>query len=110
MNPSMVLQQGICDASKDFGDYITNFEFIKAPTCTYANETGWLVMGLLVYGGISLSIYIRTDSMVIPTVLLLVVGGAVMAQVAAIGAPFAVLLLVGIPAGVIALAYYIYSQ
>lgn len=106
----VVLQQGICDASKDFGDYIVNFEFIKAPTCTYANSTGWLVMGLLVYGAIALSIYVRTNSLIIPTVLTFLLGGAILGQVAGIASPVVVILLITVPPGLLALAYYFYSR
>jgi len=105
-----VLQQGICTRGGDVSAYVSNFEFVKAFPCVFADAIGWLVMGLMVYGAISLSLYIRTESLLIPAVLLLVVGGAVLGQMAAIASPFAVLVLVGVPGGLVALAYYIYSR
>jgi len=104
------LQQGICDSSKTFADYLTAFEFIKAPVCTYADPLGWLVMGLLVYGSVVMSIYIRTNSLIIPTVLVLLLGEVVLVQVAAVANPFVILLLTGVPAGLVAIAYYLYSR
>ena len=100
----------VCEAGLGFGDYLTNFEFIKAFTCTYANAAGFLVVGLLVYGGISLSIYIETGSVIIPFVLLLTVGGAVLTQVAAPAMTIAVLVLLVTGGGVMAYLYHRYSR
>jgi hypothetical protein len=94
-----------CDPQVSEIAYLLNFEFIKAFTCTYFNAAGALVAGLLVYGGVSLSIYIRTDSVLIPTVLLFVTGGAVLSQVAAPGMQIAGLLLATVGAGAVAFLY-----
>ena len=95
----------VCDPNTSEIAYLLNFEFIKAFSCTYFNSAGMLVTGLLVYGGISLSIYIRTDSVLIPTVLLLITGGAVLSQVAAPAVRVAGLLLVTVGAGAVAFLY-----
>jgi len=95
----------VCDPNTSEIAYLLNFEFIKAFSCTYFNSAGMLVTGLLVYGGISLSIYIRTDSVLIPTVLLLITGGAVLSQVAAPAIRVAGLLLVTVGAGAVAYLY-----
>jgi len=100
----------MCDAGKDFGDYMTNFEYIKAPVCAYADTTGFFTLAAFVYGAVLASIYIRTDSLVIPTVLIVIVGGAVVPQLPGPAIPFAVLLLLIVPSGVVALAYYSYSR
>lgn len=72
----------VCDGTTTGVEYLTDFEFIKAVTCTYADPMGLLVFGLIVYAAIALSIYIRTDSITIPVVLLFLVGGAVTPQLA----------------------------
>lgn len=95
----------VCDPNTSEIAYLLNFEFIKAFSCTYFNSAGMLVTGLLVYGGISLSIYIRTDSVLIPTVLMLITGGAVLSQVAAPAIRVAGLLLVTVGAGAVAYLY-----
>lgn len=110
MTRALLLQQQICDANTDMGEYLLDFEFIKAFSCTYANELGWLVLGLLVYGGITLSIYIRTGNPIVPAVLVLILGGAVLAQLPAIASPVVMLLLIAVPAGIVAMAYYLYSR
>lgn len=110
MIPPVPLQQSVCDAGTAGYEYLTNFEFIKAFTCTYANAAGFLVVGLLVYGGISLSIYIRTNSVVIPFVLLLLTGGAVMTQVASVATGLATVLLLTVGAGLITYLYVQYSR
>jgi hypothetical protein len=104
------LQTGVCDASTSGATYLTDFEFIKAFTCTYANAVGLLVVGVFVYGAISTSIYIRTNSVLIPFVLLLLTGGAVMTQLASIATALATLLLLATGAGVITLLWYQYSR
>lgn len=113
MRPSgLVLQQGsdLCSAGKDFGAYMAEFEFIKAPVCAYANSLGLLVFGMFVYGGILSSIYIRTGSLIIPMILLLLTGGVVLTQVPAVASPVLVLVILGVPAGLTALVYYLYSR
>jgi len=89
--------------------HLTNFEFIKAFMCTYANPMGYLVIGLLSWGSISLSYYVRQGSVIIPTVLLFLVGGAAMTMVASIAQAAVVLLVLVVPAGAGALLYYRYS-
>lgn len=105
---SLVLQ--MCDPSKGFVDYISEFEFWKAVTCPYANEVGFLTLGLFVYGSISVPIYLTTGSIIVPAVLLLLVGGAVLTQVAAPATPIAVLVLLGAGAGAIGLLYLRFSR
>lgn len=104
----VVLQ--VCDPGMDFGDYMRNFEFIKAATCAYFVTAGMLVTGLLVYGGISLKIYIQTGSVIIPFVLLLTIGGAAMTQMAGIVSAFAMLLLLVAGAGAITILYKAHSR
>lgn len=99
----------VCDPNVALVDHVTDFEFIKAVTCTYVNAASMTVVGLMVYSAVAGSIYIRTNSLMIPLALLLLTGGAIMTQVAAVATPFAVLLLLLVPAGVLAYAYYRYS-
>lgn len=99
----------MCDASKSFADYLTAYEFVKAFTCQYANTTGFVVLGLVVYTAISSSIYIRTGSFIIPLGLLMMLGGAALTQMASVALPVAVLLILVVPAGVMAFLYARYS-
>lgn len=108
MDP-IALQQGVCDPSVAGQDYLTQFEFIKAFTCTYASAAGFLVTGLLVYGAISLSIYIRTGSVAIPAILVLLTGGVVVVQLAAPAVAVATILVLVAGAGVLTYLYYSYS-
>lgn len=107
--PVMPLQV-LCDASDNFKDHLVNFEFVEAFACTYANQVGFLVLGLIVYGAIAGSIYIRTNSFILPFGLLLVTGGAVISQMASVAIPIAVLLILVIPAAVTAYLYASYSR
>lgn len=108
MIPYVVLQ--MCPGDKAGHEYLTDFAFVEAITCTYANEAGFLVTGLLFYGGIMTAIYATTDDIRIPSVLILLTGGAILSQVAAPGLTIAALMLLLVGAGVITILYYRYSR
>jgi len=111
MMGDMLLQGGAyCDTSMAGIDYVRDFAFLKAIACTYASIAGLAVVGLFVYGAVSLSIYIRTGSTLIPMVLLLLTGGAVLPAVASPGVSIAVVMLLTTGAGAFAVLYYKYSQ
>jgi len=99
----------LCDGTNPT-EYFLDFKFVKAVTCTYADVAGLLVVGLLVYGGIGMSIYIRTGSIRIPAVLFLLTGGAIVGQIAAPGVAIAAIALVLLGAGAMTLLYYRYSR
>jgi len=109
MIPPYILQ-AFCSEGLRGWEYLLDFEFIKAFTCTFSNTMGFLVFGMLVYGGISMSIYVRTGSPMIPLVLLLITGGIIMAQVAAPVVGVATILLLVMGAGILTLLYYRYSR
>lgn len=99
----------LCDPEKSGIDYLLEFDFVEAITCTYANSASLAIVGLIVFTAVGGSIYIRTGSLIIPFGILLLAGGAVLSQMAAVATPVAVLLLLIVPAGVIAYAYYRFS-
>ncbi len=100
----------MCDPALSGMDYFLDFQFMKAVTCTYANAAGYLVTGFLVYSAVSLSIYIRTGSVVIPFVLLLTTGGAVMSVVAPPMTTAATIVLLCVGAGSFTYLYHRYSR
>lgn len=100
----------MCDPAKDFGDYLVNFEFIKAPTCTFAEPAGFLVVGMLVFGAIILNNYIETNTVIIPFVLLLTTGGAVLTMIAPPAIAVATILLLVTGAGAITYLYHRFSR
>lgn len=100
----------MCDPSMGMDDYMRSFKFIEAITCEYAGPVGMLMVGALVYGGVSLSLYIRTGNVILPFALLLLTGGAVVSQLAAPAVGFAILLLLTAGAGVVTYLYYVYSR
>jgi len=106
--PPVPLQ--ICNPSTPGYDYLLDFEFIKAFTCTFANPAGLLVVGAIVYGGVALSIYIETNDVIIPVVLMLVAGGALMAQIAGLFVSVATVVLLLTGAGAITYLYLSLSR
>lgn len=104
----------LCANAQSNADYLINrllnFEFVSAFSCTYAAPAGLLVVGLLVYGGVAGSIYIRTGDVRIPLVLTLLTGGAIIPQVATPGVAVVGIALLISGAGAITLLYYRYSR
>jgi hypothetical protein len=68
---------------------MNNFELWEAMFCPFAGPLGQLIVGTIVYSGFGLNIFIRTGSMIIPFVLILLLGATVLAQMMAIISTFA---------------------
>jgi len=109
MIDALVLAQ-MCDAGTSFAEYLNNWEFVKAISCEYANTVGFTTVGLIVYGAVASSIYIRTDSMIIPFGLFLMIGGAALSQMASVAVPIAALLVLVLPAAVTTFLYIRFSR
>jgi len=105
----MLLQSSFCPGKAPL-EHLYDFEFVKAVGCTYADSTSILIVGLIVYGAITLSIFLRTGDIRIPVVLTLLTGGAILPQVAAPGIAIVGIGLLLTGAGVITLLYYRYSR
>jgi hypothetical protein len=79
-------------ACPDVGRYSTdalvatleNLDLWEALYCPYGAALGELTVGSVVYAGFALNIYIRTGSIMIPLILVLSLGGTVLAQVYAV--------------------------
>lgn len=100
----------VCTPGKDPWTYLLNFEFIKAFSCTYFDSVGLLVTGLLVFGAVGVSLYVTTDSVAIPVVLVLVVGGAIIPLVAGPGVQMAVIVLLISGAGAATYLWYRFTR
>jgi hypothetical protein len=94
-----------CTPGADFRTRLLDWQFFEAFTCQYADSVGFLTTGMIVYGGMLISIYLTTGSLVLPAVLLLLVGGAIIGQLAAPSMIFVVLLILGVGAGVMTFLY-----
>jgi len=105
-----IILQGLCSAGKSGPEYLTDFQFVKAISCTYADSAGLLVVGMLVFGGVFTAIYAQTNDIRIPAVLLLLTGGAVTSVIATPGLTIAGLVVLLVGAGVLTLLYYRYSR
>lgn len=108
MYTSYLLQ--LCAAEKSGVEYLTDFEFVESITCTYADAASLLIVGLLVWGSITLALYLTTGDVRIPVVLLLLTGGAIVPQVASPGVTIAVVGLLLTVAAMVTVLYYRYSR
>ena len=100
-----------CSAGTGFQEYLSSFEFIKAFGCT-ASELGggFATVMTLVMGGVSLALYIRTGSVALPTVLVLLTGGVVLSTLAAPAVGIAALLILVFGAGIMTYAYWRFAR
>jgi hypothetical protein len=100
----MLLQQ-FCTPGKGFRGRMLDWQFFEGIVCQYADPIGFYTVGMLFYGSILMSLYITTRSPVLPAVLLLTTGGAIIAQIAAPAMPFVVLVILANGAGALAYLY-----
>jgi len=93
-------------ACSDYGgqtpywDALNDYQFADAFVCAYWDTVGQLATGLLVWGAVSTAIYIKTGSIMIPYVLLLLLGGTVLSQVASVGVTLAGIIVLATLGGV----------
>lgn len=94
----MACPDGARFSTDAFQTAMENFELWDALYCPYATALGELAVGSIVYAGFALNIYIRTGSIMIPFILVLILGGTVLAQVYAVISVFAgLIILIGAP-------------
>jgi hypothetical protein len=106
----LVIAASMCTPGKGFEERLLDWQFVEAMACQYADVTGFLVLGLIVWSAVSSAIYIRTDSFIIPFGLLMMTGGAALSQMANVAVPVAVTLVLVIPASVTAYLYWQYGR
>jgi len=98
------------DPDKGFVERLMDWEFVQAIVGEFADVIGFPAFALLVWGGVSSVIFVRTNSFLLPFGLLLFTGGAVVSQMANFGLVAAVLITLVVPAAVITAAYVAYSR
>lgn len=102
----MACPTGARYAADAFQTAMENLDLWEAGFCAYGTPLGELVVGTLVYSAVGLNIFIRTGSLIIPFVLMLLLGGTIFAQMLAIISTFgALVILVVAPLLVTAFAF-----
>lgn len=92
--------------SEMFNQAMQQFNLWEFTICPYGGPMSILLVGTVLYSGISINIFTRTGSIMIPFVLAMILGGTVLAQTLAIINSFAaVIILVGAPLAVSALVF-----
>lgn len=105
---AIVLQ--MCESGMTFADYLHQFDFVPAVVCSYSNRLTLPLLAMMVYAGVAVPIYLRTDSILIPFVLLLLTGGATVGQMAGPAAGLAAVVLLLVGSGTFTYLYYEYSR
>lgn len=98
-----------CERGADMTAYLTNFEFVDAIVCQFVDPLGLLVVGLLIYGALAISFFIRTGSPMIPFALALLTGGAISGHIAGPGVAFAMIVMLTIIGGIPVYLYFSYA-
>jgi len=100
-----------CSDGYGFQEYILDARFIDAFACFTSDQVGgFVVVATLVFGAIALSLYIRTGSLVLPGILTLLTGGAILSTVAVPALAIATIAILTLGASVIAFAYWRYAR
>jgi len=90
--------------SELFQTAMENFDLWKGMFCAYGAPLGELVVGTVLYAAVGLNIFIRTESVMIPFVLALILGGTILGQMFAVINSFvAIIILFAAPVVVSAL-------
>lgn len=108
--PATVLQ--MCSETGDFSnllEYLIEFKFISGAACPFIDRLGLPLLGMIVYAAVSVPIYLTTNSVTIPVVLLLLTGGATVSQMAGPATALGAIVLLVTGAGAITYLYYSYS-
>lgn len=83
-----------------------NFELWDAMFCGYAGPLGEVLVGTIIYSAFALNIFLRTDSVMIPFVLAMILGGTILAQMfAIINAFVGLIILIAAPLVISALVF-----
>jgi hypothetical protein len=100
---------GFCSAGLSGAEYLRNFQFMEAISCSYVDTMGVLVVGTFVFGTIFAVTYIRTDSPIVPFVLFLTIGGTITSVISSPLMGFATVVFLLVGGGVVAYAYREFS-
>lgn len=80
-----------------FRTAMENFELWKAAFCPYGAPLGELVVGTLIYGAFALQLFIRTGSVILPFILMMILGATVLGQMLGVIGAFAGIVILVVP-------------
>lgn len=106
----MACPDGSRYTSEMFQTAMENFDLWDSMFCAYGTPMGELVVGTVLYSAIGLNIFLRTESVMIPFVLMLVLGGTILAQMFAIIGSFVGLLVLIVAPLVISMLVFTVDQ
>lgn len=94
-----------------FQTAMENFDLWEAMVCPYGTALGMGVVGTMLYSAFALNIFIRTGSVIIPFVLVMILGGTIIGQMVGVVSAFAgLIVLVVAPLVVSALIFVLDRQ
>jgi len=88
----MACPSGARYGTEMFQDAMANLDLWEALACPYGTPLGMTVVGTMLYSAIALNIFIRTGSVIIPTILVFILGGTIIGQMVGVVSTFASLL------------------
>lgn len=69
-----------CSSGMDYADLLASLHFWDGITCFFAVNVGALVLPLVVFGGIAIALYRYTNGPLVPTVIAILGGSAIIGQ------------------------------
>jgi len=102
----MACPEGARYSTDMFMEAMETMSLWEALACPYGTSLGMAVVGTIVYSAFALNIFVRTGSVIIPTILVLILGGAIVGQMVGVISTFVgILVLVVAPLTVSALIF-----
>jgi hypothetical protein len=100
----------LCEPRYDMVDYVGESRFFEAVSCFLIDPVGIPLLAMIVYGAVAIPIQLRTGSVTIPAVLLLLTGGATFTAISAPATSIATIVLIMTVPGAVTLLLYAYSR
>jgi len=98
------------DVCLEFDVELQDRNFVCAFVGPYIGQMSLVVLGMIIWGGLSLGLFIRTGSPMIPYVLLLLTGGAISGTLAGPAIALAAVVVLAVSGGVPLLLYIKYAR
>jgi len=99
----MLPMQFSCDGASTTADAFASGDWVQTLICTFASAGSMSVaaFGLVIWGTVSTATYVRTQSMMMPMIYLLLLGSIALEMVPSVGTGVAAIVLVGGASGFI---------
>lgn len=69
-----------CSDYNTYWEFLYNFQFYDAVYCLFTGEVGLYLAPLIIFGSLGVAFYMYADSLIMPLVLSMILGGVIVVQ------------------------------